>query len=96
MIFSFYNCIYLPFEQAFVKTTFCDFSNFDMIDASNYFIDFIFIVDIVLNFNTTFQNENTGREVSNRKKIAMNYIKGMFIVDFLAVIPLYELSCIGE
>jgi len=67
-----------------------------MIDASNYFIDFIFIVDIVLNFNTTFQNENTGREVSNRKKIAMNYIKGMFIVDFLAVIPLYELSCIGE
>jgi len=43
----------------------------------------IFVVDILLNFNTGFVN-GSGDVVMTRKRIALNYLKGWFWLDFVA------------
>lgn len=42
--------------------------------------------DIILNFRTTFVSVK-GEVVSDSKLIALNYVRGWFVVDFLAAIP---------
>lgn len=44
------------------------------------------ISDIALHFRTTFVNKK-GEVVSNPKCIAMNYVKGWFLLDLLAALP---------
>ena len=51
-------------------------------------IDAIFILDVFLNFITTYFNEKTGSEVLDQKEIAIKYLKGSFLLDIAAVIPL--------
>lgn len=63
------------------------------IDIFNYTIDFMFAVDILVNFNTTYLDD-TGEEIKNRKDIINNYLKGMFIIDLMATVPFYEMFCI--
>lgn len=46
----------------------------------------LFYSDIVLNFRTTFVSSK-GEVVSDSKLIALNYLRGWFIVDLLAAIP---------
>lgn len=45
-----------------------------------------YVSDIILNFRTTFVNRK-GEVVSNSSAIALNYLKGWFVVDFLAAVP---------
>lgn len=45
------------------------------------------MLDILINFRTSYLNELTGAEVVNLKAIAKKYLKGRFLVDFLASIP---------
>lgn len=47
---------------------------------------FILLADILLNFRTTYVSSK-GEVVSDWKLIALNYLRGWFIVDFLAAIP---------
>ena len=68
MICAVYNCIYLPVEQSFLKGDEC-FVEFLFIDGFNLFVDFLYFVDIVLNFRTTYQNLQTGEEVQDIKDI---------------------------
>lgn len=56
MICAVYNCIYLPYEQAFLDDSECPTSDMTFVEALNYFIDFLFFIDIILNFRTTYQN----------------------------------------
>lgn len=42
--------------------------------------------DIVLNFRTTYVSRK-GEVVSNSKSIAVNYLKGWFMVDLVAALP---------
>ena len=62
-------------------------------DILNYFIDFLFALDIVLNLNTTYQDSKTGDEKVKRKDITLNYLTGMFVIDVLATVPFYEVFC---
>lgn len=51
----------------------------------------LFFIDILINFNTTFYN-NEGTEMFSRKLIAIKYLTGArFYVDFLSTIPLDEM-----
>ena len=92
MICAVYNCIYLPYELAFLGNSSC-VMDFTFIDYLNYFIDILFFIDIILNFRTTYQNSQTGEEVSTISDIRNKYLKGMFIIDVLATVPIYELFC---
>jgi hypothetical protein len=46
----------------------------------------MFIVDIMINFRTTYVNEND-EVVSHPGKIAVHYFKGWFIIDMIAAVP---------
>lgn len=54
--------------------------------TSVYLYPFLSIPDIMLNFRTTYVS-NKGEVVSNSKSIAVNYLRGWFIVDLLAALP---------
>ncbi|XP_033641645.1 potassium voltage-gated channel unc-103-like [Asterias rubens] len=50
-------------------------------------VDVMFIVDIFINFRTTFIDDVKGEVVSDPPKIAKHYLKGWFVIDVLAAIP---------
>lgn len=49
-------------------------------------MDVIFLVDIVLNFHTTFVGPG-GEVISDPKLIRMNYLKTWFVIDLLSCLP---------
>ncbi|XP_025079540.1 potassium voltage-gated channel subfamily H member 7-like [Pomacea canaliculata] len=53
----------------------------------------MFIADILINFRTTYV-EN-GEVVSDKQKIAVNYVKGWFVIDTIAAIP-FDLLLFGS
>lgn len=57
----------------------------------DYMITAAFAADILVSFNTSYLNPNTERYVSNRPKIAINYLKFWFWADLVATIPFDEL-----
>jgi len=46
----------------------------------------MFIIDIVINFRTTFVNQQD-EVVSHPGKIALHYLRGWFVIDMVAAIP---------
>ncbi|GFO37637.1 potassium voltage gated channel subfamily h [Plakobranchus ocellatus] len=76
-----YIAIMVPFNAAFRKSG--RFRDFMYIDAG---VEVLFLIDIVLNFLTTYLNKS-GQVVYEFKLIAMNYISGWFVLDLLAAIP---------
>jgi len=75
-----FTCLVIPVRIAFVEED--DFA-WTLI---NWIIDFLFFMDILINFNTAFYDSNL-ELVTCRKTIALNYLKTWFIIDFFAVIP---------
>uniref|UniRef100_A0A8C5X7F3 Ion transport domain-containing protein n=1 Tax=Malurus cyaneus samueli TaxID=2593467 RepID=A0A8C5X7F3_9PASS len=49
-------------------------------------VDIMFIIDILINFRTTYVNSNE-EVVSHPAKIAIHYFKGWFLIDMVAAIP---------
>lgn len=50
-------------------------------------IDICFGIDIVLTFNTSYSESDAMLEIYTRKKIAINYLKGWFVIDLVSIIP---------
>ena len=50
-------------------------------------IDSLFELDLILNFITATENEN-GELITDRKQIAVSYLKGWFIIDLVSSIPI--------
>jgi len=49
-------------------------------------VDIMFIIDIIINFRTTYVNSKE-EVISNARKIAIHYLKGWFLIDLVAAIP---------
>jgi len=62
---------------------------FDMV------IELFFIMDIVVHFRTSFV-DLSGRIIYDQKKIAIHYLKGWFILDFLAALPFEALYFVNH
>jgi len=77
-----YLSIMLPFNVAFKAH-----HNLRPFFIADFFLEFIFITDILLNFRTTYINPKTGRLVAKPKKIAKNYLKHWFALDLIATMP---------
>lgn len=56
-------------------------------------VDLMFIADILINFRTTYLH--SGEVVMDPQKIAVNYIKGWFIIDCMAALP-FDLLLFGS
>lgn len=64
----------------------CDFCCMSTVDVT-------FIVDILINFRTTYVNSND-EVVSHPGKIAVHYLRGWFLIDLVAAIP-FDLLLFG-
>lgn len=78
-----YVIIFTPFYIAFQVTT-GDISN--PYSAVDLFVNIIFMIDILLNFRTSFPNEK-GRLVRRHRAIAINYLTGWFWLDLVSSLP---------
>lgn len=83
----FFNCfvIYRMFVVTIKLTFFFDniYGCINMIDIRIVaFINICYFFDVVLNFNTGYYNK--GIIIKDRKKIAINYLKGDFLKNTLA------------
>ncbi|XP_050093966.1 potassium voltage-gated channel subfamily H member 8 [Anopheles aquasalis] len=79
LVATFYVAIAVPYNAAFVKTD-------RLTMVSDVVVEALFIVDILVNFRTTYVSRK-GEVVSASKSIALNYLRGWFIVDLLAALP---------
>ena len=59
--------------------------NLGWLIANNTF-DFFFLIDIILNFNTAYYDEDFAI-IEDRCEIAKSYLTGWFIIDVLAIFP---------
>ena len=76
------TCILIPFNLAFSEYL-------DQVTWYFFFlymVDAFFVVDIFINFNTAYV-QNEVHVITNRKKIAIAYIKSWFLIDLLSVVP---------
>lgn len=64
-------------------------------EVINYIVDFLFLCDIILIFNSGFYNDDA-EVISNRAIIAWNYIRGWFLIDLVAIIPFEAMFSKGE
>ncbi|KAH9498163.1 Potassium voltage-gated channel sub H member 8, partial [Bulinus truncatus] len=81
LLCTFYVAIMVPFNAAFKREG--RIKEFIYMDV---FVEVMFAIDIVLNFRTTFLNKS-GQVVYDSRLIAINYIRGWFLLDLLAAIP---------
>ncbi|XP_022117086.1 potassium voltage-gated channel subfamily H member 8 isoform X6 [Pieris rapae] len=81
LIATFYVAVVVPYNASFV-----DEGHPRISVTSDVIVEALFIIDIVLNFRTTFVSKK-GEVVSDSKAIALNYIRSWFVVDLLAALP---------
>ncbi|CDW81599.1 cation channel family protein [Stylonychia lemnae] len=75
-----YTCIQSPYSIAFFET-----NDYKWI-IPNAILDFIFFIDIFINFSTAFYDKEF-EKIEDRSKIARNYVTSWFTIDFLSIIP---------
>jgi CRP-like cAMP-binding protein len=80
MMVALYNCITVPLIVTF------EVKEVTWITVINNFADAAFMVDIGLNFFTTYIN-SIGEEVTDLRKIALHYLRLMFWIDLVSAVP---------
>lgn len=100
LILVIYTAIFTPYVAAFLLND----KNGTVKDAKNRYkdpltiidliVDIMFIIDILINFRTTYVNKND-EVVSHPGKIAVHYFKGWFLIDVVAAIP-FDLLLFGS
>ena len=112
LVLVIFTAIEIPFSVAFLMPLQDDnegsigwnFIKVTPLLVFNLWVDLMFIVDIIINFRTTFIKANTDEVISNPKRIALHYLKTWFVVDFVAAIPFEfmitprvdSVSCLNE
>uniref|UniRef100_A0A3P8V0W1 Potassium voltage-gated channel subfamily H member 7 n=1 Tax=Cynoglossus semilaevis TaxID=244447 RepID=A0A3P8V0W1_CYNSE len=95
-----YTAIFTPYSAAFLLNDIgeqrrreCGYSC-SPLNVVDLIVDIMFIVDILINFRTTYVNNNE-EVVSHPSKIAIHYFKGWFLIDMVAAIP-FDLLIFGS
>ncbi|XP_068604054.1 potassium voltage-gated channel subfamily H member 2 [Brachionichthys hirsutus] len=86
-----YTAILTPYSAAFLlndqeeamQSCIYSCSPLNVVDL---IVDIMFIIDILINFRTTYVNPND-EVVSHPVRIAVHYFKGWFLIDMVAAIP---------
>uniref|UniRef100_UPI003AAE96FD potassium voltage-gated channel subfamily H member 6a n=1 Tax=Centroberyx gerrardi TaxID=166262 RepID=UPI003AAE96FD len=87
-----YTAIFTPYSAAFLlneveeeRRRTCGYTC-NPLNVVDLVVDVMFIVDILINFRTTYVNHND-EVVSQPGRIAQHYFKGWFLIDIVAAIP---------
>ncbi|KAI0239899.1 Potassium voltage-gated channel subfamily H member 8 [Lamellibrachia satsuma] len=83
LLCTFYIAIIVPYNAAFYLV---DGPNRRASIVTDVIVEMLFIIDIILNFRTTYVSKS-GQVVYEPKLIAINYIRGLFLLDLLAALP---------
>uniref|UniRef100_A0A672LYH2 Ion transport domain-containing protein n=1 Tax=Sinocyclocheilus grahami TaxID=75366 RepID=A0A672LYH2_SINGR len=87
-----YTAILTPYSAAFLLDGDEDSSGQNCsyscspLNVVDLMVDIMFIIDIIINFRTTYVNAND-EVVSHPLRIAVHYFKGWFLIDMVAAIP---------
>uniref|UniRef100_UPI0037E8EACE voltage-gated inwardly rectifying potassium channel KCNH6-like n=1 Tax=Semicossyphus pulcher TaxID=241346 RepID=UPI0037E8EACE len=84
-IFTPYSATFLLSDQEEAAMQTCGYSC-SPLNVVDLIVDIMFIVDIIINFRTTYVNSND-EVVSQSSRIAVHYFKGWFLIDMVAAIP---------
>uniref|UniRef100_A0A673ALY4 Potassium voltage-gated channel subfamily H member 2 n=1 Tax=Sphaeramia orbicularis TaxID=375764 RepID=A0A673ALY4_9TELE len=80
-----YSAAFLLNDQEEVAMQSCGYSC-SPLNVVDLIVDIMFIIDILINFRTTYVNSND-EVVSHPVRIAVHYFKGWFLIDMVAAIP---------
>uniref|UniRef100_H9G7C4 Potassium voltage-gated channel subfamily H member 2 n=1 Tax=Anolis carolinensis TaxID=28377 RepID=H9G7C4_ANOCA len=95
-----YTAIFTPYSAAFLLNDRDDPAKpscsgyCSPLNVVDLIVDIMFIIDILINFRTTYVNTNE-EVVSHPGKIAIHYFKGWFLIDMVAAIP-FDLLIFGS
>lgn len=78
-----YNTFLIPLTLSFRPQYFEQ----HVFNVAENVIDFIFLVDIFITFRLVYI-DSLGNEETDWKRIAINYLSGVFWIDLLATLPL--------
>lgn len=109
LILVLYTAVFTPYQTAFLlneedatmkrnrdavtRTESPESSRANPLVIIDLIVDLMFIADILINFRTTYLHN--GEVVTNQKKIAINYVKGWFVIDTIAAVP-FDLLLFGS
>ncbi|XP_045199121.2 potassium voltage-gated channel subfamily H member 7-like [Mercenaria mercenaria] len=109
LILVLYTAVFTPYQTAFLlneedatmkrnrdsvtRTESPESSTANPLVIIDLIVDLMFIADILINFRTTYLQN--GEVVTNQKKIAINYVKGWFVIDTIAAMP-FDLLLFGS
>ncbi|CAM1300697.1 KCNH7 (predicted) [Pycnogonum litorale] len=103
LILVIYTAVFTPYVAAFALSSpnrtrkrrgFLLQVEEDPIVIIDLLVDVMFIIDILINFRTTYINGND-EVVSHPGKVAINYLRGWFLIDLVAAIP-FDLLLVGS
>ncbi|KAL4216320.1 Potassium voltage-gated channel subfamily H member 7 [Mactra antiquata] len=109
LILVLYTAVFTPYQTAFLlnedettmrlnrdastRTQSTDTTSANPLVIIDLIVDLMFILDILINFRATYLHN--GEVVMEQKKIAINYVKGWFVIDTIAAIP-FDLLLFGS
>ena len=90
ILLAIYNSVTIPMAIFFAEEgpTFIGSETIALCDA---IIDFIFLIDIIITFRTTYLNTELGCEETDTKKIFRRYVGGSFAIDLASSVPFASL-----
>ncbi|XP_037926588.1 potassium voltage-gated channel subfamily H member 2 isoform X2 [Hermetia illucens] len=101
LILVMYTAIFTPYVAAFLlgepdynQRRNNKYLNSDPIVIIDLIVDVTFVIDILINFRTTFVN-GQDEVVSHPGRIAVHYLSGWFLIDLVAAIP-FDLLLVGS
>ncbi|XP_061080093.1 potassium voltage-gated channel subfamily H member 6-like [Conger conger] len=87
-----YTAVFTPYSAAFLlneeedeRRRTCGYTC-NPLNVVDLVVDVMFIIDILINFRTTYVNSND-EVVSHPGRIAQHYFKGWFLIDIVAAVP---------
>ena len=81
-----YSLIFLPIN---ISTSIC-FNSFVLRNIINYFMDLVYIIDLILSFFRPYYNFED-QLVYNNNKIIFHYLSSYFVIDLICSIPFYSI-----
>ncbi|KAG7271621.1 hypothetical protein CRUP_009279, partial [Coryphaenoides rupestris] len=84
-----YTAVFTPYSAAFLLDEHADRAcgyTCDPLNVVDVLVDVLFIIDIVINFRTSYVNHND-EVVTEPGRVAKHYITGWFPIDLFAAIP---------
>ena len=86
IVFAMYNSVTIPIAIFYGDhgPSLISSNTIAFIDAM---VDFIFLIDIIITFRTTYLDTDLGKEETDTHKIASTYLRGSFAVDLASSVP---------